>query len=42
MMSWTMKNPFVLSMSFHDGYRVAAYPYDTHDANPKINVTEDG
>ena len=36
-MTWTMKNPFVLSMGFHDGARVAAYPYDTFDTLQKPN-----
>ena len=34
MIEWTMKNPFVLSVNFHDGAVVVNYPWDDEDVEP--------
>ena len=31
MMQWTLDNPFVISINFHDGAVVANYPWDQRD-----------
>ena len=34
MMQWTLDNPFVISINFHDGAVVANYPWDDEDTRP--------
>ena len=47
-MNWILDNPFVLSINFHDGAKVANYPWDDHpngqniySATPDDNLYKD-